>query len=83
MDYTLEDALATSPEAAAYTPVELKIKDKLDDLLQLRRRYLVAALKTQELKAEGNEAFDALETEIRASLQLPKPPTKKTKARKE
>jgi hypothetical protein len=53
--------------------------------LQIRRRFLNSALKTQELKAEGNEAFEVLETEIRASLQplkLAKRQTK-TKARKE
>jgi hypothetical protein len=62
----------------AYSPEELKIKGKLEDLLQIRRRFLNSALKTQELKAEGNEAFDALETEIRASLQAQKP-AKQTK----
>jgi plasmid maintenance system killer protein len=69
---------------AAYSPEELKIKGKLEDLLQIRRRYLNAATKTQELKAAGNEAFESLETEIRASLQPLKParPKTKKKARK-
>jgi hypothetical protein len=67
----------------AYSPEELKIKGKLEDLLQIRRRFLNSALKTQELKAEGNEAFEALETEIRASLQPPKQAKIKKKASKE
>jgi hypothetical protein len=60
-------------------PAEAKIKGKLEILLQIRRRFLNSALKTQELKAEGNEAFEALETEIRASLQPPKPAKRQTK----
>jgi plasmid maintenance system killer protein len=60
-------------------PAEQKIKDKLEDLLQIRRRFLNSALKSQELKAEGNEAFEALETEIRASLQPSKPAKRQTK----
>jgi hypothetical protein len=68
----------------AYSPEELKIKGKLESLLQIRRRFLNSALKTQELKAEGNAAFESLETEIRASLQPPKPAkTKKKKARRD
>jgi plasmid maintenance system killer protein len=54
-------------------PAEQKIKGRLERLLQIRRRYLNAASKTQDLKAAGNQAFEALETEIRASLQPPKP----------
>jgi plasmid maintenance system killer protein len=65
----------------AYSPEELKIKGKLENLLQIRRRYLNSATKTQELKAAGNEAFEALETEIRNSVKLPKP-AKPTKTKK-
>jgi hypothetical protein len=79
-DYTLENML-TSPEAAAYTDIELKIKGKLDDLLQIRRLYLSAATKTQDLKAAGNHAFDTLEAEIRNSLKLPKPAKPKKTAK--
>jgi plasmid maintenance system killer protein len=65
----------------AYSPEELRIKGKLENLLQIRRRYLSAATKTQELKAAGNKAFEALENEIRNSVKLPKP-AKTKKARK-
>jgi plasmid maintenance system killer protein len=66
-------------QAAQYSPEELKIKDKLENLLQIRRRYLNAASKTQDLKAAGNQAFEALETEIRASLQPLKPAKRQAK----
>ncbi len=69
----------TTSQAAQYSPEELKIKSRLEDLLQIRRRFLNSALKTAELKAEGNEAFDALEAEIRASLQPSKPAKRQTK----
>jgi plasmid maintenance system killer protein len=61
-----------------YTDTELSIKAKLEDLLAIRREYIKATADSQALKAEGNQLFEELRTELAVDLKPAKRTKKKT-----